>query len=205
MATFPAFTGRGIIIAMISYEIFEKHILFLKRQSEYSKNVRNLLHEYSDVVMDAEMPIEQSWFQQIDLLELLMGIEKDDSGYSTLLWWIQEQDFGNEVGEPLMKDTIGCEEAFDFSTTRGIYDFLNVEAGWTFRQNLLKELNEHPVTVEDIEDGLNVSMSQRLYKGLTELFLSDFNMTLEESLRSFVEWCVKESEAFKKWALAENM
>ena len=105
MATFPAFTGRGIIIAMISYEIFEKHILFLKRQSEYSKNVRNLLHEYSDVVMDAEMPIEQSWFQQIDLLEL---------------------------------------------------------------------------------------------------FLSDFNMTLEESLRSFVEWCVKEPEALKKWALAEN-
>lgn len=199
MATFPAFLRRRIIIAMISYEIFEKHILFLKRQSEYCKNMRTILHEYSDVVMDAEMPVEQSWFQQIDLLEMLMGIEKDDSGYSTLLWWIQEQDFGNKSGEPLMKDTIGCEEVIDFSTIRGIYSFLAEEADWSFRQRLLKELRNHPVTVNDAEDGLAVSMSRELYMGLTEVFLRNFNMTLEESLTSFVEWCVKESEEFEQW------
>ena len=184
---------------MISYEVFEKYILFLKRQSEYSQNMQNLLHEYSDVMTDAEVPIEQSWFQQIDLLEMLMGIEKDDSGYSTLLWWIQEQDFGNKPGQPLMKDTIGCEESIDFSTIRGIYDFLTVEADWSFRQRLLKELRNSPVTVNDVADGLAVSMSRELYMGLTELFLNNFSMTLEELLTSFVEWCAKDPEAFEQW------
>ena len=189
---------------MISYEVFEKYILFLKKQSEYSQNMQNLLHEYSDVMTDAEVPIEQSWFQQIDLLEMLMGIEKDDSGYSTLLWWIQEQDFGNKQGEPLMKDTIGCEESIDFSTIRGIYDFLTVEADWSFRQRLLKELRNSPVTVNDVADGLAVSMSRELYMGFTELFLNNFSMTLEELLTSFVEWCVKDPEAFEQWLQSEE-
>ena len=184
---------------MIDYETFEKQILFLKRQNELNNKVRNLFREYSDVVLDIETPIEQSWFQQIDLLELLLGIEKDEAGYSTLLWWVQEQEFGAKPGIPLMKDVIGCEETFDFSTIRGIYDYLMQEADWSFRQRILQDLNNHPIEVEDIDDGFVIRMSPELYSGLTEIMLKDHNMTLEESLRSFIEWCVKEPEEFVSW------
>ena len=116
---------------MITYEDFEKHILFLKRQSEYNERLRALYREFSDVVLDADTPIEESWYMQIELLEKLLGIEQDSSGYSTLLWWAQEQEFGEKPDEPLMKSYVAPDESFDFTSIQGIYDFLVKEAEWT--------------------------------------------------------------------------
>ena len=178
----------------MDYTSFEKHILFLKQQKVLCEETESRFSESG-----IDMLLERSMRQHIELLEMLMGVEKTDSGYSTLSWWIEKQNFGKKKGFPTICDKISCGNAFDFSTVRGLYDFLTVEADWSFRQKLLMELKEQPVTVEDVEEGLTVSMSHKLYMGLTKILLESSNMTLEESLYSFITWCVEHPESFAEW------
>ena len=93
--------------------------------------------------MDAEPPIEESWYMQIRLLEKLLGIEEDSSGYSTLLWWIQEQEFGAIHGDPIMHEVVAADETFDFSSIHGIYDFLVREVEWTREKDNVRRKNNH--------------------------------------------------------------
>ena len=69
--------GMVDMITMISYEEFEKHILFLKRQEEYYLKLQNLYREYRDVVGDAETPLDGSFFEQVKILEKVIGLEVD--------------------------------------------------------------------------------------------------------------------------------
>lgn len=184
---------------MISYEDFEQHIQFLKRQEEYVQDLRRLYHSYRDVVGDAEAPCDGSFFKQIELLDLLFGIEQDSSGYSTLLWWIEDTEFGKKPSNPLMLKTVAPGEKFDFSTLRGIYDFLVKEADWTFRKNLVNMIEEHPVKAQFIGEELLLEMDTEILDGLNRIILDQYGMTVEGLIRRFFTWIAEKPTEFEKW------
>ena len=70
-------------------------MLFVERQEAYESELYDLVRRYSDVVGDAEGPVYQSTALIVDLLGVAMGAAVDDLGYTGLLWWVYEADFGS--------------------------------------------------------------------------------------------------------------
>ncbi len=184
---------------MISYEEFENHILFLKEQNEYSKRLRSLYREFRDIVGDAEIPLDGSYFKQVELLDKLMGLEEDSAGYSTLLWWMEETEFGMDPKVPLMLEMVAPGEKFDFTSIRGLYDFLVREADWSFRERLTERLRECPVKVEETKSGFMITMDTDILEGLNRIALEDYNTTIENMIYRFFYWVESKPEEFKKW------
>ncbi len=185
---------------MISYEEFEKHILFLKRQEEYNLKLQNLYREYRDIVGDVEAPLGGSVFNQIELLEKVIGIEEDEAGYSTLTWWIQQTEFGAKPENPLILDKVAPGEYFDFSTTKGIYDFLIREADWTLREKLRQRIENSKIDVRETEHGFVITMDSDILEGLNMIVLNDYNTTIEGMLYGFIDWVVSKPDEFKMWS-----
>ncbi len=191
--------GMVDMITMISYEEFEKHILFLKRQEEYYLKLQNLYREYRDVVGDAETPLDGSFFEQVKILEKVIGLEVDEAGYSTLTWWIQQTEFGVKPEKPLMLDNVAPGEYFDFSTIKGIYDFLVREADWTIREKLRQRIEESKIDIRETRQGFVLTMESDILEGLNRIALNDYNTTFEGMLYEFIDWVVSKPDEFKKW------
>ena len=129
----------------------------------------------------------------------MFGIEQDSSGYSTLLWWIEDTEFGKKPSNPLMLKTVAPGEKFDFSTLHGIYDFLVKEADWTFRKNLVNMIEEHPVKAQFIGEEVLLEMDTEILDGLNRIILDQYGMTVEGLIRRFFTWVAEKPTEFEKW------
>lgn len=112
----------------LTKEEFIKYMNFLKRQYDYENSLHNLLREYHDVVGDAMAPLSQSSTVIVELLEKLIGLEKDEHGYTDLSWWVYECDFGETFEIGSLENT-SFEENHkyrnpDLSDLDKLYDYL---------------------------------------------------------------------------------
>ena len=98
-----------------------------------------------------------------------------------------------------MLDNVAPGEYFDFSTIKGIYDFLVREADWTIREKLRQRIEESKIDIRETRQGFVLTMESDILEGLNRIALNDYNTTFEGMLYEFIDWVVSKPDEFKKW------
>lgn len=78
----------------IPYSFFKEQIEYVIREEEFCNKLSDLYRQYRDIVGDAEAQFPVAGNHVVELLEKAMNLPLDDSGYSTLAWWLYEADMG---------------------------------------------------------------------------------------------------------------
>lgn len=117
---------------MLTFEEFEKYINYLKRSSEYQSQMYSVARKYSDVICDFEQGVIVADDYIVELLEKLFTLKPDESGYTTLSWWIYETEFGEKknILESFELGYLPEEHPYrhpKLDTVRELYDYLLFE------------------------------------------------------------------------------
>jgi hypothetical protein len=125
---------------MLTFEEFKKYIDYIKREDEFFLKLSDLYREYRDVVGDAEAPFSIGGNHIISLLEEIMNLEIDDSGYSDLSWWVYECNYGKDTEKVDSYELTNLPENHKYRkpklhTVKELYDFLV----WRYNPETIKQ------------------------------------------------------------------
>lgn len=60
-------------------------------------------------------------------------------------------------------------------------------------------MNDWNIEAEFVDDNLVVTMPQKDYEEIEDMFFSRFGITLESAIKQFIMWTVNSPHEFRKW------
>ena len=113
----------------LSKEAFCKYIRFIEKEMDFFNRIDDLCRHNRDVMNDTEVCPPASVDKMVELLEIIFGLQKDQFGYTTLSWWIYEDEFGKKDSD-LTLEHLPEDHPYhkpDLTTPEKLYDFLLFE------------------------------------------------------------------------------